>query len=152
MVTFLSVFVAFFAYNIVAKQILIVWVVGIRPVKIGILINFFVVWQLAIMISALEDLYGFRVMVKSRALISGYLQMAMVILLKLNFSLFVIQMAFERLVVHEASLGMAYAILCFLLLLKLFLFRLSYRHENIDKATLFDHLEVYMGEYGKIFI
>ena len=42
MVTFLSIFVAFFAYNIVAKQILILWVVGIRLVKIGILINFFV--------------------------------------------------------------------------------------------------------------
>lgn len=76
------------------------------------------------MVLALEDLYGFQAMVKSKALISGKLHMAMVILLKLNFSFFVIQMAFERLVVHEASLGMAYAILCFLLLLKLFLFRL----------------------------
>lgn len=49
-------------------------------------------------------------MVKSKALISGKFWKAMVILLKPNFSLFVKYMAFKRLVMHEASLGMAYMI------------------------------------------
>lgn len=62
------------------------------------------------MILALEDLYRFRAMVKSKALISGKFWKAMVILLKPNFSLFVKYMAFKRLVMHEASLGMAYVI------------------------------------------
>lgn len=61
------------------------------------------------MILALEDLYRFRAMVKSKALISGKFWKAMVILLKLNFSLFVKYMAFKRLVM-QASLGMAYVI------------------------------------------
>ena len=48
-------------------------------------------------------------MVKSKALISGKFWKAMVILLKLNFSLFVKYMAFKRFVM-QASLGMAYVI------------------------------------------
>ncbi|CBI19938.3 unnamed protein product, partial [Vitis vinifera] len=175
MVTFLCIFVAVFAYNIFALLILILWALCIGPVKIGILILWVmfilylvglsymsIIWQLASVVSVLEDLYGFRAMVKSRALIRGKLVVAIVIFLKLNISLFVIKIAFERLVVYGASLGMAnrvgYGILCFLLLFKLFLFGLvlqtiiyfvckSYHHENIDKSALSDHLEVYMGEY-----
>lgn len=62
------------------------------------------------MILALEDLYRFQAMVKSKTPISGKFWKAMVILLKPNFSLFVKYMAFKRLVMHEASLGMAYVI------------------------------------------
>ncbi|KAL6316552.1 hypothetical protein AAG906_018255 [Vitis piasezkii] len=175
MVTFLSIFVAVFAYNIFAILILILWALCIGPDKIGILILWVmfilylvglsymsIIWQLASVVSVLEDLYGFRAMVKSRALIRGKLVVAIVIFLKLNISLIIIKIAFERLVVYGASLGMAnrveYGILCFLLLFKLFLFGLvlqtiiyfvckSYHHENIDKSALSDHLEVYMGEY-----
>ncbi|RVX03275.1 hypothetical protein CK203_020012 [Vitis vinifera] len=78
-------------------------------------------------VSVLEDLYGFRAMVKSRALIRGKLVVAIVIFLKLNISLFVIKIAFERLVVYGASLVLP--------------------PSNIDKSALSDHLEVYMGEY-----
>ena len=175
MVTFLAIFCAVFVYNVVAILILIVWAVFIGPVKAGIvillilLILYFVglsymsiIWQLASVVSVLEDSYGLRAMVKSRALVRGKLWVAIVIFLKLNISLFVIKVVFERLVVHGQSLGMAsrvgYAILCFLLLFKLFIFGLvlqtiiyfvckSYHHENIDKSALSDHLEVYMGEY-----
>lgn len=176
MVTFLAIFVAVFVYNIIAILVLIIWAVLIGPVNsTGILILWFllilyliglsymsIVWQLASVVSVLEDLYGFRAMMKSRELIRGKLWVSIIIFLKLNISLVLIKMAFEWLVVHGQSLGMAnrigYAILCFLLLFKLFLFGLvlqtiiyfvckSYHHENIDKSALSDHLEVYIGEY-----
>jgi hypothetical protein len=56
----------------------------------------------------------------------------------------------------EIRIGMG--LLCLLLLFKVILFGLviqtvlyfvckSYHHENIDKSSLSDHLEVYLGEY-----
>ncbi|XVF37068.1 hypothetical protein REPUB_Repub19eG0113600 [Reevesia pubescens] len=178
MVTFLCVFLAMFFYHIGAVIIFIIfiiWATSMGASKIGIavfvilmvlyLVGFLyltIIWHLASIVSVLEEAYGFQAMVKSKNLIKGKLWVAIVIFLKLNITLWIIQFAFQRLVVHGSTLGMAnrviYAIICFLLLSKLILFGLviqtviyfvckSYHHENIDKSALSDHLEVYMGDY-----
>lgn len=178
MVTFLSIFLAFFVYNVVSFTVFIVLPFSIPTAsKAGAmtvlalagvvylvgLVYLTIIWQLASVVSVLEDSYGFEAMRKSKQLIRGKMGVAIVIFLKLNVSSFLIQVAFQRLVVHGWSLSMvnrvSYGIVCFLLLCKLILFGLviqtviyfvckSYHHENIDKSALSDHLEVYLlGEY-----
>ncbi|KAJ8762945.1 hypothetical protein K2173_023074 [Erythroxylum novogranatense] len=175
MITFLSIFFCFLAYNFVAVVVLILWAVLIGPTKSGIsvfyilllfysvvLVYMAIVWQLASVVSVLEDACGFKAMIKSRALIKGKMWMATVVFLKLSLSSAAIRIIFQKLVVRGGSLGMvnrvSFGIICFLLIIKLFLFQLviqtviyfickSYHHENIDKSALSDHLEVYMGEY-----
>ncbi|XP_022753577.1 uncharacterized protein LOC111301838 [Durio zibethinus] len=175
MVTFLCTFVAMVVYHVVAFVVFFIWATSIGARDMGIavfvvltilyIIGFLyltVIWHLASIVSVLEEAYGFQAMVKSKNLIKGKLLVATVIFLKLNITQQIIQYAFQRLVVHGSTMGMAsrvvYAIICFLLLSKLFLFGLviqtviyfvckSYHHENIDKSALADHLEVYLGEY-----
>ncbi|KAF8404360.1 hypothetical protein HHK36_009243 [Tetracentron sinense] len=175
MVTSLSTFAIVFCYNIVAMLFLILWMFLIGPTDIGIavlvilMILYFIgfvymsiVWQLASVVSVLEDTYGIQAMIKSKALIKGKMWVSSAIFLMLNLSFIFIQVAFENLVVHGEFQGMGsrigYGILCFFLLFKLILFGLviqtviyfvckSYHHENIDKSSLADHLETYLGEY-----
>ncbi|KAF8377096.1 hypothetical protein HHK36_030469 [Tetracentron sinense] len=175
MVTFLVSFLIIFVYNIVAVLTLILVVLLIGNTKFGeiilvLLIIIYligllyvsIVWHLASIVSVLEDVYGVQAMIKSKNLIKGKMGVAIFIFLKLNIAFTIIQVTFERLVVHGESLGMGnrvgYGILFFLLLLILILFGLvvqtviyfvckSYHHENIDKSSLADHLEVYQGEY-----
>ncbi|XP_058189426.1 uncharacterized protein LOC131307016 [Rhododendron vialii] len=122
-----------------------------------------VVWELASVVSVLEDIKGFKAMTKSSNLIQGKMWIAIVIFLKLHFAKLGIQILFESIVVDTESLfGVAgrlgIGFLCLLMLVKVFLFGLviqtviyfackSYHHENIDKSLLSDHLEVYLGEY-----
>ncbi|KAH7519703.1 uncharacterized protein LOC107423417 [Ziziphus jujuba] len=177
MATFLCTFLAFFAYNVLAFFVMIIWVIlggfnyglfvtGLFLLLVvyfaGILYMTFV-WHLAGVVSVLEDVKGFQAMNKSQALMKGKMGIAICIFIILGLLSFAVQFAFQNLVVHAASVGMVakafYAILCFLLLVKLFLFGLviqtvlyfvckSYHHENIDKSALSDHLEVYLlGEY-----
>lgn len=174
MVTFFCTFLIIVIYNLIAVLTFIIWAVTLGSKDVGaiffliLLIIYLVgfvylsiVWQLACVISVLEDVYGFRAMKKSKALIKGKLSVAAATFFKLNLSLVVIQIAFQLLVVHGRSRmvnRVAYGILCLLLLFKLILFGLvvqtviyfvckSYHHENIDKSSLSDHLEVYLGEY-----
>ncbi|XP_074374284.1 uncharacterized protein LOC141714679 [Apium graveolens] len=120
------------------------------------------VWQLASVVTVLEDSYGFKAMVKSNSLIKGNMWVSLIIFFKLNFALVGIQIVFQLFVVHGYSVDtwkkIVLGILCFLLLVVLILFWLvaqtiiyfvckSYHHENIDKSSLSDHLEVYLGEY-----
>lgn len=121
------------------------------------------VWHLASVVSVLEDAKGVQAMNKSQALMKGKMLVAVCIFVILGLASFGIQTAFQNLVVHGWSTGVVgkafYAIVCFLLLVKVFLFVLviqtvlyfvckSYHHENIDKSALSDHLEVYLlGEY-----
>lgn len=121
-----------------------------------------IIWQMASVVSVLESSYGFRAMMKGKNLIKGKRWAAIVIFFKLNFCFASIQILFEYYVVYGQSLGtlkrVGLGILCFLLLFKLFLFGLviqtvlylvckSYHHENIDKSSLSDHLEAYLGDY-----
>ncbi|MBA0710771.1 hypothetical protein Golax_010038 [Gossypium laxum] len=175
MVTFLCTFLTMFVYHVVAIFIMVSSVIlllgsdAVDAVLAILLVLYFVgflymtiIWHLASVISVLEECYGFQAMLKGKNLIKGKLWVAIIIFLKLIISLVIIQAAFQSLVVHGSSLGIAmrvvYAIICFLLLSKLILFVLviqtviyfvckSYHHENIDKSALSDHLEVYLGEY-----
>ncbi|KAI8531432.1 hypothetical protein RHMOL_Rhmol11G0136600 [Rhododendron molle] len=176
MVTFLCAFLAFFLYNVVLVVTIFIWSFTIGNVDIvgliffvAILILYFVgfvyltlVWQLASVVSVLEDIKGFKAMTKSINLIKGNMWIAIVIFFKLNLAMVGIQILFESFVVERGTFGIAgrlgVGFLCLLMLFKLFLFGLviqtviyfvckSYHHENIDKSSLSDHLEVYLGEY-----
>lgn len=176
MVTFFCTFFAFFAYNVMAFLVIIVFLLTIGfqhdGVAVFVVISILylagfvyltVIWQLASVVSVLEDSYGVEAMMKSKKLIKGKMGLSILIFLKLNVSFFLIQFLFKKVVVvHGWRLGSldrtAYGVLCFLLLSHMFLFGLviqtvlyfvckSYHHENIDKSALSDHLEVYLGEY-----
>lgn len=175
MVTFLCTFFAFFVYNTLAILVFIIWALSINYksggiailVIIGILyfvgmLYLTILWQLASVVTVLEDSYGFKAMMKSNNLIKGKIGLSTLIFLKLNVSFFGIQFLFTKLVVKAWGLTLvdrtAYGILCFVLLSHLFLFGLviqtvlyfvckSYHHQSIDKSALSDHLEVYHGEY-----
>lgn len=179
MVTFLCTFLCVFVYHIVfIVSIYIILIVGavegtnaFAPILIILLILYVagfiymtIIWQLASVVTVLEESYGFKAMVKSKNLIKGKIWVVITIFFKLNFSFLCLQILFGRNVVHgyhswnmfqRALIGM----LCLLLLFKLILFGLvfqtiiyfvckSYHHENIDKSALSNHLEdIYLGEY-----
>ncbi|KAK4276684.1 hypothetical protein QN277_014806 [Acacia crassicarpa] len=176
MLTFLCVFAAFIAYNMFAFLAGFVWAVtiGIRNGGVAILVILIIlifagfvyltiIWQIASVVTVLEESYGIQAMMKSRELIKGKMGMAIVIFLMLNVTFILIQVLFKEVVVHGWRLGSldrtAYAILCFLLLSVFFLFGLviqtvlyfvckSHQHENIDKSALSDHLEAFLlAEY-----
>nr|POE86767.1 hypothetical protein CFP56_15477 [Quercus suber] len=147
MATFLCSYLFFFVYHILAIVIFFIniWIFGFGstkafiPISIVFMILYFVgfaymtiVWQLASVVTVLEDTYGFGAMIKSKALIEGKMGVAALVFLKLIISLTTIQVLFKNLVVHGVSLGIVSK---------------SYHHENIDKSALSDHLEVYLGEY-----
>ncbi|KAF7126435.1 hypothetical protein RHSIM_Rhsim11G0075500 [Rhododendron simsii] len=176
MVTFLCTFLAFFLYNVVFVVTVFIWSFTIGNVDIvgpisfvAILILYAVgfvymtlVWHLASVVSVLEDIKGFKAMTKSINLIKGKMWIAIVIFFKLILAMAGIQILFESVVVQRGRLGIAgrlgFGFLCLLMLFKVFLFGLviqtviyfvckSHHHENIDKSSLSDHLEVYLGEY-----
>ncbi|RXI00025.1 hypothetical protein DVH24_030515 [Malus domestica] len=120
------------------------------------------IWQLASVVSVLEEARGIKAMAKSKALLKGNMWVATIIFFKLNVLAALLQFGFQQLVVRGRSFGLvdrvAYGVICLLLLFKLILFGLviqtvlyfvckSYHHENIDKSALSDHLEVYLGDY-----
>ncbi|KAI8531427.1 hypothetical protein RHMOL_Rhmol11G0136100 [Rhododendron molle] len=176
-VTFNCFFLLFSLYTVVviAMPALVVWCFTIEYVnKVGLV--FFVVivilytvgfvymtlvWQLASIISVLEDMEGLKAMIKSRNLIKGKMWIAVVVFFKLNFAMVGIGILFERQVVHTGSFGvvgrLGFGFLCLLFLVKVYLFGFviqtviyfvckSYHHENIDKLSLSNRLEVYLSE------
>ncbi|XP_058189423.1 uncharacterized protein LOC131307012 [Rhododendron vialii] len=168
MVTFLCAFLAFFLYNVVAVlTIIVLFIIVLFMIilsfpteyidKIVLFFSFVimilyavgfvymtVVWQLASVVSVLEDMKGFKAMNKSRNLIKGKMWIAMVIFFKLNLAmigiqilfeivvvmrgLIGIQILFESVVVMRGSFGIAgrlgFGFLCLLMLFKVFLFGL----------------------------
>ncbi|KAI4307197.1 hypothetical protein L6164_030409 [Bauhinia variegata] len=176
-VTFLCTFVALLAYNLMALAVLIL--LALANVALAIfskLIIFYIVgllylcivWQLANVVSVLEESYGFVAMTKSMKLLKGKLWLAMFFSLTLNVPSFLVRLFLEIVVVDDGwKLGSSvdrttYEIVCFLLISVLFLFSQviptvpyfvckSYHHENIDKSALSDHLEfVYHVEYAPL--
>lgn len=121
-----------------------------------------VIWHLASVISVLEDTYGIQAMMKSKELIKGKMGIAAAMFLVFNLCLVSIEALFEQSEVIDWRVGIVgkigYGILCLVLLTLLLLFGLvvqtiiyfvckSYHHENIDKSSLANHLEAYLGEY-----
>ncbi|KAI3803837.1 hypothetical protein L1987_31999 [Smallanthus sonchifolius] len=177
-VTFLCAFVVYFIYNMLAIVILVFYMVHFPDNIFGVivfhvmLIFYFVgfvyisiIWQMACVISVLESSYGFKAMLKSKDLIKGKQWIAIVVFSKLQLSFFAVQVLFELFVVYGHPLGvwkrLGFAVLLLVVLLILFLFGLvaqtifylvckSYHHENIDKSSLADFLEDYLGEYAAL--
>ncbi|KAK9713258.1 hypothetical protein RND81_06G015400 [Saponaria officinalis] len=122
-----------------------------------------VIWQIASVISVMEDTYGIQAMAKSQRLIKGKMGISVAIFLVFFLCLVGIQISFEKIQVTErSSIGIfgriGYGILSLVALTLLFLFGYvvqtivyfvckSYHHQNIDKSSLADHLEAYRGEY-----
>ncbi|KAI3903654.1 hypothetical protein MKW98_032308 [Papaver atlanticum] len=116
-----------------------------------------VIWHLASVVSVLEESYGYKAILKSKALIKGKTSIALVVFIELQISFMVVLSTFEILVTHgrigvmgKVSLG----IFCFLLLSFFIHFALviqtvvyfvckSYHQEHIDKSCLAEHLEAY---------
>ncbi|GAB4848243.1 hypothetical protein Ancab_002910 [Ancistrocladus abbreviatus] len=176
MITFLWSFVILFLYHILAVIVFITTAILFYNVKVGMaifvvliivylvgLVYISVIWQLASVVSVLEDFKGCQAMVKSKGLIKGKMGISMAVFLVLYLCLVLIQILFERFVVlGRPNVGVAgrigIGILSLVLLSMVFLIGLvvqtviyfvckSYHHENIDKSSLADHLEVYLGEY-----
>lgn len=173
MVTFLSIFLAVFAYNFVSIFVAITCVFLVGPDKVVPLLFFLlmvyflglvymsIIWQLASVVSVLEEASGFKAMMKSGELLKGKMWVAIIIFFKLNLSSLALHILFENKVVHGSSLGIlnraSFGILSLLMLLVLYLFGLviqtviyfvckSNHHEKIEKSALSDHLDVYHEE------
>lgn len=175
MVTFLWSFGIVFVYNIIALLLLALWDTLLRDLVIGIvillvlvilycvgLLYITIVWHLASVVSVLEEIYGIKAMTKSKNLIKGKMGVAASIFIVIGICFAAIQFLFQSFVVFDwpinVGIRIAIGILSFFLLFKVILFGLviqtvlyfvckSYHHENIDKSSLADHLEVYLGEY-----
>ncbi|KAL7619007.1 hypothetical protein Lser_V15G00357 [Lactuca serriola] len=176
-VTFLCAFVVFFVYNMLAILILVFYMVHFPDNTFGVvvfhvmLVLYFVgfaymsiIWQMACVVSVLESCYGVRAMMKSMDLIKGKRWVAIIVVSKLVLSFFAMQIVFEVFVVNGGELGvgvwrrLGFGVLCLVVVLMLFLLGLvvqtilylvckSYHHENIDKSSLADFLENYLGDY-----
>ncbi|XP_056159069.1 uncharacterized protein LOC115682448 [Syzygium oleosum] len=177
MVTFFWSFAIFFVYNVVAAGLLIVWLVIVRRFSVGpalgitvaviVLILFVIgfvyitmIWQLASVISVLEDVYGRKAMVKSKRLMKGKMGLSVWCFLGVLVCAVLVQALFECFVVLDLvpiAIKIGVGLICLLLLSMVVLFDLvvqtviyfvckSYHHENIDNSSLPDHLEVNLGD------
>ncbi|KAK6152980.1 hypothetical protein DH2020_012619 [Rehmannia glutinosa] len=174
MVTFIWNFIIVFAYMIVSLLVLVLGVIVLGPIRIlgmvflvvfGIvyligLLYITIIWHLASVVSVLEESYGLNAMSKSQGLIKGKMGISAGIFLVLGIFFFGVEHMFKMLVVFGDGIGgrIGFGILCLVLMSICMLFGLiaqtiiyfvckSYRHENIDKSSLADHLGEYLGEY-----
>ncbi|KAL1812456.1 hypothetical protein ACET3Z_022521 [Daucus carota] len=135
--------------------LLIVYAIGIVYLTI--------VWQLASIVTVLEDSSGVKAMKKSRKLIRGKFWVALAVFVGLDIPVAVIHYAFYMFVVYgdfwemwkRVLVGMA----CLVLLVPIFLYQLvvqtiiyfvckSYHNESIDKPAMSNHLGGYERLYG----
>ncbi|XP_041003905.1 uncharacterized protein LOC121249259 [Juglans microcarpa x Juglans regia] len=178
LVTFIWSFLFVVVYHIVAAVLFILWAAFIGASTVGFvivivllilyLIGFVyisIVWDLASVVSVLEDVYGLKAMIKSKALIKGKMGVAVAFFILISVCLVAIEMIFEYFVVLEMvpniAISIMVGILSFLFLVMVSLFGFvvqtvvylvckSYHHEDIDKPSLADHLEGYLGEYVRL--
>ncbi|PIA46473.1 hypothetical protein AQUCO_01500189v1 [Aquilegia coerulea] len=120
-----------------------------------------VIWNLANVVSVLEDFYGFGAIENSKALIKGKLVVVVALFVLIYLPMALSQIVFN-IIVHIESFGIASKVccgtICFVLTLVLILHGLviqtivyfvckSYHGETIDKSRLANHLEVFLPEY-----
>ncbi|GAB4847761.1 hypothetical protein Ancab_026823 [Ancistrocladus abbreviatus] len=141
--------------NATARVLLVLYLMG--------LVYIWVIWELASVVSVLEDYKGLQAMVKSKALIKGKMGVSIALYLMLHLCYGLIAIMFV--VIDRSELGVGgrigVRILSSVLFSMVFLLGLvvrtviyfvckSVHHENIDKSSLADHLEVYQGEYSPL--
>ncbi|KAJ6730573.1 PROTEIN putative-RELATED [Salix viminalis] len=160
------VFMAWFAF-IGFSNLKVLYSLGIVLLALYLMgfVYLTIIWQLASVVSVLEEVCGFKAMTKSRALIKGKMWTAIIIFFNLAIISAVVHIAFQNLAVHGVSMNMAgrvfLGVICSALFLGLCLFGFvtqtviyfvckSNHHENIEKSALSDHLEAYHGEYAPL--
>ncbi|XP_039157856.1 uncharacterized protein LOC120288265 [Eucalyptus grandis] len=177
MVTFFWCFALFFGYNDVAVGLLIAWLVMVRQFAVGPalgiavavillilsvvgLVYITMIWQMASVISVLEDAYGRKAIVKSKGLIKGKMDLSVWCFLGVLVYSVLVQALFESHVFFDLvpiGVKIGVGLICLMLLSMLVLFDLvvqtviyfvckSYHRENIDSSCLSDHLEGCLGD------
>ncbi|XP_022632586.1 uncharacterized protein LOC106780087, partial [Vigna radiata var. radiata] len=141
MISFLCTFAAFFVYNIMVVLVVIIWALTTRgrsdEVGLFVVLAVFyfagfvyltVIWNLASVVTVVEDSCGIGAMLKINTLIRGKMGLSVVIFLKLLVSFGLIQFLFKKTVVHGLRLGSMdrtlYGIVCLVLFSQLYLFQL----------------------------
>ncbi|KAL8125249.1 hypothetical protein AgCh_012796 [Apium graveolens] len=130
--------------------LLILYIIGIVYLTI--------VWQLASIITVLEDFSGIKAMKKSRNLIKGKFWVTLAIFVELNIPVGAIQFVFYVFVIYGNFWAIWKRVLvgisCLVLLVPIFLYQLvlqtiiyfvckSYHNETIDKPAMSNHLGAY---------
>ncbi|KAF3439389.1 hypothetical protein FNV43_RR17666 [Rhamnella rubrinervis] len=191
LLTSFCTFIAFLAYQVMATMVVLGWDIFMNPsmkprAVIVVLLTgslrvlYFVglvyigtVWQLAQVVSVLEDLQGFQAMIKSQKLIKGKMWMAIFIFFNFSVTIYIVESAFQKMVVQRWHLGMwdrvVYGTVCLMLLIILSLFERviktvfyfvckSYQHEDMDMSVLSGgdddegQLEIYLlGDHQHVF-
>lgn len=176
-VTFVFIYMAFFIYNVIGGVVLVINRSIFGYSAVGVILMFIivivyaigflylsVVWQLASVVTVLENTYGFRAMKKGKHLANGKKKVGMGIAFVLYGLLLGLLIVYELFVeyggeIFELALiwRVMIGILCGILLLKLFLLFIvtqtvlylvckSHHREVIDKLSLSTFLGAYMGE------
>ncbi|XP_074374286.1 uncharacterized protein LOC141714682 [Apium graveolens] len=172
-VTFIVIYVLNFIYVVVAVVTMILCVYAgntISVVFFFILMIIYIVgfvyltivWQLASVVTVLEQSYGIKAMNKSRNLIKGKFWVAFAIFFKLNILIWGIHSVFyyfaayaypwaywTRVLVGILCLAVLVPIILYALVLQTIIYFVckSYHNEAIDKPTLSKHL----GEYERLY-
>ncbi|KAL3504309.1 hypothetical protein ACH5RR_034150 [Cinchona calisaya] len=174
LVTFFCNFLLFLVYNIITTIIVTVFLaistfgkliqfgqgiffLAVMVVYAAGFIYMTIIWQLANVVTVLEDLCGFQAMIKSKELIKGKLMATMFVFSQLNCSFALIQILFGKFVLFGHSIQMpqriAFGFICFWSFCILILFGLiiqtivyfickSYHLEKIDEPTAIDDLAI----------
>ncbi|KAI3672805.1 hypothetical protein L6452_38905 [Arctium lappa] len=178
--TLLSMFLAVFAYNLIAAVFFFLWLVIFADtvaspfVLFAIFIPYFfgflylsIIWQIASVVSVLENFQGLKSMIKAMDLMKGKRRVALSISL-LSYTFFIATvLMYMSLVLYDASdLGFLWklviGILCWILLLItfllfpvtqaiLYLVCKSHHREAIDTLSLSTYLGAYFGESQPVF-
>ncbi|CAO2827683.1 unnamed protein product [Amaranthus hypochondriacus] len=156
---FLFIYTMFLMQKVTSGQVGIYVIVGILTILF--MVGFFylvMVWQLANVISVMENEYGFKALKKSKKLIKGKLGIAFSILLVINICAILISEMIKKFVGVGLVVKISYGIPSVMLWSLVTLFSVvaqtifylvckSYHRESIDKSLLGDHLDVFVGEY-----
>ncbi|KAL8125248.1 hypothetical protein AgCh_012795 [Apium graveolens] len=174
MITFFVIYVFTFSYVVIAvltlnlclaiggTASLVLFFIFLFMYIIGF-VYLTIVWQLAAVVTVLEDFRGVKAMNKSRKLIKGKFWVALTIFIGLSILVAVIQFMFYVFVVYADSWAIWKRVLvgisCLVLLVPIFLYQLvlqtiiyfvckSYHNETIDKPAMSNHLGAYERLYG----
>ncbi|KAI3844489.1 hypothetical protein MKX03_007456 [Papaver bracteatum] len=157
LITFLWTFLIMFLYNLFSLLIVFLITFTLKPAEgfdniiiyaIGF-IYISVIWHLASVVSVMEESYGYKAILKSKALIKGKIWISLVIFITLQISFMIAVASFDSLVFGNIFLLLLSILIHFGLVVQTVLYFVckSYHHDNIDKSLLAKHFEAYNGDY-----
>jgi hypothetical protein len=171
-ITFIVGYAILFLYSLVGIVLLSLVIGFLRNSVITIVlailfvvwfVYIYMIWNLASVVSVLEESKGCKAMKKSKFLIKGHLWVSIALFVFQAFAFWGISFGYEVVMFSNLNLGIKIlvGILCFLLMVILFLVVLviqtviyfvckSYHNENINRTLLGDHLEASYGGYVRL--